>query len=223
MAEWEAAGHTLYHPYTYTVTPVYAFLCFFNYFPTDGTVPLSKIPLQEKTSLKQLRFMLSHQRGAKWPARFLLSHPEGFLSKDSSIKQWESTRLCTSNLLYCRTGWDLVGGWVLIHTNPCSIFPWSFGPYHCWRWDTGLDRPRVWPCLAIPMGSNWETSQEASVCPKIYYQGCDVSNWMNAIKSADSFSSVMCGISIAFSVTVLHPIKTHWIENTVVEITLCSW
>lgn len=64
-AEWETAGHTLYHPYTYTVTPVYALLCFFNYFPTDGTVPLSKISLQEKTSLKQLAFMLSHQRGAK--------------------------------------------------------------------------------------------------------------------------------------------------------------
>lgn len=65
MAERGAAGHTLYHPYTYTVTPVYAFLCFFDYFPTDGTVPLSKIPLQEKTSLNQLRFMLSHQRRAK--------------------------------------------------------------------------------------------------------------------------------------------------------------
>lgn len=65
MAEWGAEGHTLYRPHTYTVTPVYAFLCFFDYFPTDGTVPLSKIPLQEKTSLKQLRFMLSPQRGAK--------------------------------------------------------------------------------------------------------------------------------------------------------------
>jgi len=61
MAEWGAAGHSLYHPYTYTLIPLYAFLCFFNYFPTDGTVPLPKIPLQEKTSLKQLRITLSHQ------------------------------------------------------------------------------------------------------------------------------------------------------------------
>lgn len=65
MAEWGAVGHTLYHLNTYPVTPVYAFLRFFNYFPTDGTVPPSKIPLQEKPSLKQPRFMLSHQNGVK--------------------------------------------------------------------------------------------------------------------------------------------------------------
>lgn len=41
------------------------------------------------------------------------------------------------------------------------------------------------------MGGNWETSQEASLCPKIYSQGCNVSNWINAIKSADSCLSVM--------------------------------
>lgn len=86
-----------------------------------------------------------------------------------------------------------------------------------------LNRPWVWCCLAVPMRHNWETSQKASVCPTIYSQGCNVSNWMNAIKSADPFSAVMCGISITFSVTVLHPIKTHWIENTVVEVPLCSW
>lgn len=45
---------------------------------------------------------------------------------------------------------------------------------------------------------------------------------MRAKKSADPSSTVMCGISITFSVTVLHPIKTHWIENTVVEVPLCS-
>lgn len=48
-----------------------------------------------------------------------------------------------------------------------------------------LDRSQVWPCLAIPTGGNWETSQEACVCPKIYTGGCSVSNWMDAIKSAD--------------------------------------
>lgn len=42
--------------WTYPLPPVFLqslqFMCFFNYFPTDGTVPLSKIPLQEKNKLK---------------------------------------------------------------------------------------------------------------------------------------------------------------------------
>lgn len=168
----------------------FVFLCFFNYFPTDGTVPLSKIPLQEKISSKQFRFVLSHQRGAERPPRFLLSHPEGLLRRVSSIKHWEITMLCTSSLLYCRPGWDLVRKWVLTHRKP-PHFPEACGLYHCWRQHGGLNRPRLWPCLAIPMGGNWKTSQEARLCPKIYSQGCNVSNWMNAIKSAESFFSVV--------------------------------
>lgn len=179
-----------------------------------------KYPFRKKTNLKQLkRAHAEPPRGARWSAMFLPSHPDGFLG----IKQGESTRFCTSSLLYHRPGWELLGRWVLIYTNPCSAFSWSIWSLLVLKMGHRLNRPWEWPCLAIPMGGNRETSQEASMRPKIYTRGCDVSNWMSAIKSADSFSSVMCGISITFSVTVLHPIKTHWTENTVVEVTLCSW
>lgn len=93
-----------------------------------------------------------------------------------------------------------------------------FGHWHCCRWDTEIGQ-----ILGMTLGDNRETLQEACVCPKFYTGGCSVSTWMDATKSADSFSPVTNGISITFSVTVLHPIKTHRIENTVVEVTLCSW
>lgn len=122
MAEWKAPGHTLYHLYSYSHSSSCASLT------TSLQMALyhyPKYPFRKKTSSKQLRLLLSHQRGAECPPRFLLSHPECLLRRISSIKHCKITRLCTSNLLCCRPGWDLVGKRVLMYRNRCSRFPWS--------------------------------------------------------------------------------------------------
>lgn len=122
-----------------------------------------KYPFRKKTSSKQLRFLLSHQRGAECPPRFLLSHPEGLLRRISSIKHWEITMLCTSNLLYCKSGRDLVGKWVLTYRNPCSTFPWSLWSLPLLRIGWWVEQTSVMTLSGNSYGSNWNLTRSQSV------------------------------------------------------------